>query len=390
MKPVVVVLTSRYPYPLTKGDRLRAYHQIKKIAEYCTVDLISLCLTEPSDEQIEELKEIVRSITLYPLSHVSRMMNLCKGLFSRMPFQVRYFYDEKLADMIQLQISQIKPDVIYTQLIRMASYVKDYDSDTMMHLDYMDSMVLNDLGKSVFSGWRKPFIPLERSRIKRYESDIAPYFDELYTISARDKEHFQAHLRSRVKIIPNGVDTAYYKPKHSSHVADLGFSGNLSYAPNVAAAMILKEQILPQLYNRTCWIAGADLAESSPLRIESQNCVVSGYIDDMRELYHGVKIYVAPIYMGSGIQNKILEAMACGTICITTTFVNASIQAQPDQEIVIADSNEAFIEQINDLLSHPQKRQLLAEKARNFVELNYDWDVHNQKLVDSIISSRST
>ena len=105
----------------------------------------------------------------------------------------------------------------------------------------------------------------------------------------------------------------------------------------------------------------------------------------MRDLYRGVKVYVAPIYTGSGIQNKILEAMACGTICITTTFVNASIQATPDEEIVIADSNMAFIEKINDLLSHPQKRQLIAQNARKFVEQNFNWDVHNQKLVDSMI-----
>ncbi len=386
MKPVVVVLTSRFPLPLTKGDRLRAYYQIKKLATHSTVHLLSLCLTQPSDKDLEELRAHVQSITIFQLSHKSRIANLMRGLFSSMPLQVRYFYDKKIEDMISLHIAQISPDVIFTQLIRMAPYAIHLKQEAVKHLDYMDSMVLNDLGKSMFTGWRQLLIPLERSRIRKYESQIAQYFDQLYVISARDKAQFDPAIKSSIEIIPNGVDTSYFKPQQLSEdeKKDLGFSGNLSYPPNIAAAKILYTELLPHLESVTAWIAGADLDPSSSLK-STASCRVTGYIEDMRDLYRGVKVYVAPIYTGSGIQNKILEAMACGTVCITTTFVNASIQATPDEEIVIADSNMAFIEKINDLLSHPQKRQLIAQNARKFVEQNFNWDVHNQKLVDSMI-----
>ena len=165
MKPVVVVLTSRFPLPLTKGDRLRAYYQIKKLATHSTVHLLSLCLTQPSDKDLEELRAHVQSITIFQLSHKSRIANLMRGLFSSMPLQVRYFYDKKIEDMISLHIAQISPDVIFTQLIRMAPYAIHLKQEAVKHLDYMDSMVLNDLGKSMFTGWRQLLIPLELSLI---------------------------------------------------------------------------------------------------------------------------------------------------------------------------------------------------------------------------------
>jgi len=389
MKPVVIVLTSRFPLPLTKGDRLRAFHQVKSLAARSTVHLVSICIDQPDSGDIDVLRDIVQSVTYYQLSHKSRISNLFSGLISKMPYQVRYFYDKKISDLIRLHISQIRPDMIYTQLIRMAPYAIESQSEAEMHLDYMDSMVLNDLGKSVFKGWRRFLVPIERSKIKTYESQVAHHFDQLYVISDRDKEQFASGVKSRITIIPNGVDTAYYLPKETSKQADIGFSGNLSYPPNIAAASILCDEILPRLDQTTCWIAGADLKDSSSLK-STEYCKVSGYLDDMRDLYRGVEIYVAPIHTGSGTQNKILEAMACGTICITTTFVNASIQAKPDHEILVADSNEAFIEKINDLLSHPQKRQLIADNARKFVEQNYSWDVHNQELVDNITHTKYT
>ena len=121
-------------------------------------------------------------------------------------------------------------------------------------------------------------------------------------------------------------------------------------------------------------LAGARPHPSVQALEEDSRIRVTGWVDDIRKAYQSGKIFVAPLFTGSGQQNKILEAMAMGQCCVTTSLVNNAIHAKADSEILIADEIPIFAHHILRLLQHPEQIKRIGTAARSFVESQYSWE----------------
>ena len=135
----LIYLTSRFPYPINKGDKLRSYHQIKQLSSNCDIYLISLSDKLVKSSDVEQLKNYCKEIYIYQISFFTRILNLLKTFINNRPFQVNYFYCSSIQKKIDANISHIKPDHIFCQLVRTALYVKDNHSIPKT-LDYMDAL----------------------------------------------------------------------------------------------------------------------------------------------------------------------------------------------------------------------------------------------------------
>ena len=104
-------------------------------------------------------------------------------------------------------------------------------------------------------------------------------------------------------------------------------------------------------------------------------------MSDIRDAYYESRLLVAPIYNGIGQQNKILEAMACGTACLTSESVNNAIGAKHSKEILVGHSPEEYASLIEDVLNNPEKAERLSRNAFTFVNENYHWTKVNKKFL---------
>ena len=109
-------------------------------------------------------------------------------------------------------------------------------------------------------------------------------------------------------------------------------------------------------------------------------------MDDIRPYYQIATVYIAPLRIARGIQNKILEAMAMAKPVISTSKAFEGIEATPNKDLLLADSEKEFIEKITMLLENPEKRKSLEISARQTVEKNYSWQ-HNLKILEEILAS---
>ena len=107
---------------------------------------------------------------------------------------------------------------------------------------------------------------------------------------------------------------------------------------------------------------------------------VTGFVDDIRECYASARIFAAPMQTGSGLQNKLLEAMAMGLPCVTTSIANDSLQATLDTEILVGDTAQEFATHIINLLRNDEQRNELAANGTVFVHKNYSWETAGEKL----------
>jgi glycosyltransferase involved in cell wall biosynthesis len=145
----------------------------------------------------------------------------------------------------------------------------------------------------------------------------------------------------------------------------------------------LVHQILPEILkiypNIRIHIVGADTPQDI-FALACENVLVSGFVEDIRTAYSEARIFVAPLFSGAGLQNKILEAMSMQIPCITTSIVNISVQAKMESEILIANSAAEFISKIQLLLMSEELQTSISTQARKFVMENFCWDVANEKL----------
>ena len=186
-----------------------------------------------------------------------------------------------------------------------------------------------------------------------------------------------------MEIIPNGVDFDFFHPLEHEKQYDIVFCGNMRYEPNVRASRYLVGQVMPlvwkELPEATLLLAGA-----SPKRKVSQladeRVTVSGSVDDIRESYASARVFAAPMLTGSGLQNKLLEAMSLKLPCVTTSLANDALCAQEGREVLVGDTPQAFADHLVALLRDESRRKELAEGGYAFVHSKYSWENAGRKL----------
>jgi len=359
----LVVLTSRFPYPLDKGDKVRSFHQIKELSKQFEIYLISISEEEISDSQKQALAPYCKSIDVQLLPKNKRYLNLLSGLFGNMPWQVRYFYDQDISPYVSN-----------------STYPKS--------IDYMDAMGLNmgSIGLSQLK--RVPMLnKIELKKCVAYEQEIFPLFDGHHVISHRDRKAIIRRAEQEMTVVSNGVDTDYYSfSEQSEGEFDAGFVGNLGYVHNDRAAHYLIDEIMPLMADDfRILIAGARPSEWLNIK-QRRNITISAYAEDIRDHYRQIKVLVAPIFSGSGQQNKILEAMALGIPCITTSFVNQSLGAEPGEEILIADDPKRFTGEMLALKTDKDLYTKLSYAGRQMVVDRFNWSAVTQPLVEGLMA----
>lgn len=373
------VLLSRVPYPLEKGDKLRAYHQIKLLSREHEVYLFCLNDKPLADEALAHLRTIAKHVEIVQLSKVKMVFRLVRALFSREPFQVHYFYQNSIQRRINQRLREFQPEHIYCQLIRCTEYVKNFHGCAKT-LDYMDAFNAGHRRRiDSADRWFKPFVKEESRRLVTYENLIFDYFEHHTIISAQDQQLIYHENRNKIKVIGNGVDVNFFHRKENEHQRfDLLFTGNMSYPPNVDAACRLAQEILPlvrkAIPSMRLLIAGASPAKVVEQLNNVEGVQVSGWLPDIRDAYNDAAIFVAPMRIGSGMQNKILEAMSMEMPCVTTALVANAFPKDHRAWFDIAETNEEIAASIIRL--HRDKA-LCVEKAsggRALVEAHYSWE----------------
>jgi len=384
----LVIVSSRIPYPLEKGDKLRLYHQVKGLAQSHELHLISLYDKDDGlAEADSELEKYCSSRHFFKFSKSRRLAGLPMALWSGLPFTVKYFYSAFLADKIRQAIFEIDPDLIYCQLIRMAPYVRSLPFPKT--LDYMDAFSLGFERRASFSPfWLKPLMNFEAGLLKNYENKVYKDFDSHTIISTQDRDHLSVLSREKIEILKNGVDQEFFYPNPDREKKyDLVFCGNMGYDPNVKAALLIG-RMMPELRKQhpglTVLIAGARPDKRVKAMDGTHGITVSGWMDDIRDAYWSSRINIAPIFSGSGLQNKILEAMACGIPCIASSVVAGSIDGKQGKDLLTAASLREFKERITEVLNSEKLANNLAQNGIELVRSKYNWDTFSKKL-DGII-----
>jgi polysaccharide biosynthesis protein PslH len=380
----ICFVTPRFPYPAIKGDTLRAFHQLKALSGRHQLTLVSLNDRPVTANQLAPVGMLCERVRVVTQPTWRSALRTGAGLFGTEPLQVSYYRTARFRQMLDSVLAADKYDAIHVSLIRMAPHVWDLVAGRVpVVLDLVDCISLNLMSRrDERRGPARALYGLEYRRVRDYERAVASHFPRLVISSPVDR----AVLGDRAHVIPNGVDLDAFpfQGPDDRRRQTLIFTGNMAYPPNEEAARWFVRRVWPLLQAR--WpclrleIAGASPGAKVRALADWPGVSVLGRVPSIAEHLGCATVSICPLQSGSGIQNKVLEALAVGTPVVSTTVGNQGTQATPERELLVADSPEDFACAVDRLLRDSDLRARLATYGRAFVEERFQWSAHARAL----------
>lgn len=395
----ILFLTSRLPYPPYQGDRLKIYNFLRILSKHHEITLLTIVDNEQELELARNLKEFCFHIETVTLPFYKRYLNLIANIISNKPFQVAYYQSEEYRRKLQNLLRVNQYDIVHTHLIRMLPYSVNVKAPRVLDLTDAISNYLESRAKTASNFLIKIGLRLELSRMLVFEKNIEK-FEAVSVCSDVDMQGlYKTAPQSHIQIIKNGLDIDYFSPLENniSEENTIIFTGNMSYAPNEDGILFFYNEIFPLLIKKIPKIKLYIVGKSpSPkvMALASDNIIVTGKVPDLRTFYSKAQVAISPIRFGAGTLNKVIEPMAMGIPVVSTSLACQGMNLKPlysldegilnyqNEDIIFADTPQAFAKAILVLLNDPALRIKIARAGRELIENEHDWDKIVSKLED--------
>lgn len=383
----LLFITPGFVYPLVGGQSIRTHYFLKELHAR-GAEITAITMLEPGSDGafLEVMRESCARVIPVPVDP-DRPLSLPQKILLKVrptpATMVRYFsreFDHAVRDVLAAQSF----DALLCDQLHMASYChhlglpKILNTDDPLYIQLQrEAAVCTDRVKAVKLRW-------EGAKYRAYEKRMFGKFEQVLFVSASDRDRVQKDLGCyHIEIIPQGVDTAEYTPLGPSIDGLSGpsilLTGMMNYAPNAASAVYFVNEVLPLVRQRYpgvgCMIVGAYPTDDvKALANNDKAIVVTGFVDDIKPYLRSATVYVAPAVSGTGIKNKVLQAMAMGKAIVATPLSMEGIpQAADGEQVLVRRTPEELATATVQLLNDEALRSRLGHNARQCIVDYYSW-----------------
>jgi sugar transferase (PEP-CTERM/EpsH1 system associated) len=373
----ILFVSSRVPFPPLHGDQVRAWNFLKRLSRKHQITLVTPLFGYISQEVEPEVRGVCHQWVRVHVSHVRRLVGLRKYFSAGWPLQTVLFCPHKLCRTVWILAASGKFDILHVQLARVAPVVFGIDMLPKI-IDFIDALSLNMFSRAEKQhGLLSWIFKKEGERMAALEAETVRNSDRQLISSRRDKAAIGEF--DTIHVVPNGVDTQEFRyVEHSREDRMIVFTGHMSYSPNVDAAAYFVDHVFPLVRVRVpdaiFFIVGAHPTARVRALGRQPGVVVTGAVPRVQDYLCRATVAVAPIRVGSGLQFKVLEAMACGAPVVATSVAAQAIDAVDGDHLMIADDPITMADQIIELLRSPGLRRRIARNARKLIEEKYTWE----------------
>jgi len=359
---------------------LKIFNLARRLAGKHTISLITFAQSKDELKHRKALEEIFDEVHLILLPTWFSWMKSALNFWKQTPFQVAYFRHSGMHKVLKKFLSTHDIDVIHTQHLRMSQYTKDI-KDIPRILDLPDAYSLywkrrKEVPRPLIN---RIFDHIESRRVIRYES-VVNDFDLNLVCSVEDRDHLrELHPNAKFELLRNGVDLEAfnYQGHDYSSAKTLLFTGNMDYAPNVDAVLFFVQYQFPKLLkafpNIRLIIAGQRPVKAVQ-DLATEKVTVTGFVEDISEMYAVADVVIAPLRFGAGTQNKVLEAMAMGVPVVCTDIGFKGLEIQSGDGVIHAPGVEQFVQEVGKLLSDEKLREQVGGKGLKTATEKFSWD----------------
>ena len=392
----ILFLSHRLPFPPDKGDKIRAYHLIRCLTKHGhEVDVAALA-DDPADldpKRHEMLKKVCRNLAVVGRSRLRGKLAAFTAVPRGVAASLPCFYSRELQNVCDEWMKAEGYDAVFAHSAPMAQYAAKAPAGTVRVVDYCDVDSEKWKQYAATSKFPASFIyRREYQTLRKYECELAKTWDAVTIISHPEAALFRSFCpQGKVGVIPNGVDSDFFSPGRALRdPATVLFMGAMDYRPNVEGVLWFAEHVWPKVRQQ---VPHAKFVIVGPRPTEAvkklddmshggagQGILVTGYVNDIRDVLGAATVSVAPLHIARGVQNKVLEAMAAGLPVVATHAAFEGIFATAGRDLLVSDEAGEFAAKVVQLLGNPAMRAKLGASGRAAVVASHSWDAFTERL----------
>lgn len=388
----IFFICRRVPFPPDRGDKIATFNQIRHLSARHEVHVF--CLGDGSRDlaNIAGLRDCATSVTAAPVNGLKIKMRALIALLRGRPLSVAALSESKLHAAMRRKFDELRPDLIIVYSSNMAQFAEPFSYVPRI-------MQFGDLDSSKWRLYaqrsRKPLrwiYEIEQRRLLNHERHIAESFSHALVHTEIERREFERLIPGiPVSVVGNGVDLDYFHPAgEAKQPASMVFTGVMDYRPNIDAVVWFCDQILPVIQAKIpeahLTICGNRPALAVRRLAKLTGVTITGWVTDTRPYLDRAEVFVAPLRIARGIQNKLLEALATGLPCVASIAAWRGTGISDGEGIVAADDPRQFAELVIRLLRDGEWRAELSRRARAVAEANYRWEAQLRRL-DRVIAA---
>jgi glycosyltransferase involved in cell wall biosynthesis len=380
----ILMLTSRLPYPPFGGDKLKNFNLLKILSKYYKVVLVTVTNEKLDEETKKVLEKFTVRYKVFEKSKIDFVLSASKTLLNSEPLQVNYYYFNDVQKYIDGIVDNV--DCVVSTLIRTSKYAININKPKIF--DMADSLGQNYKKslpnvKSIF--WKNIY-RFEASRLIDYEKKTIDRYDKTFLFNRQEIEYF--NMPDKIKFIPHGVneDLLTYEKQNNHYRNSVAFFGKMDYQPNIDAVVWFVENVLEKLNKdiRFVVVGGKPTQKILDFGAKYENVEVTGFVDDPYEILNSCMCIVAPMQTGAGIQNKILETMALGTVNVISSLAAIPIGAKDKKDYIVLDEPTQIANKINEIHQNKDNFEFYKINSREFIRQTFTWSIYEKVFIDTI------
>jgi glycosyltransferase involved in cell wall biosynthesis len=375
----ILFVTAHFPYPLIGGERIKQFYILQCLAEHHNVFLVSFDRGHPvSDKDIRKIRNMDVSVNLITLNIKHAYLNA--SLYSPLgkPLEIEFFRNKSFRKAVDNIIYNNNIDIAISFFMRTAEYIRNHNFKKILIAEDCRYCYQKHTYRETNNFKEKLIRLYEYKKLKRYESELMNDFDVTTLVSNNDiTEMKKLNPEADIRLLSNGVDCNEFRPPPNNlKRSGILFLGRLDMHHNYLMTLKIIKIIFPLIENRIPDV-NLDIVGSNPpaeiFKYQSKNIRIHADVNDIIAFYQSAAVFLHPHSGGSGIQNKALQAMACGCPLVTTPSGARGIDIKNEVHAFIAESDNEIANLAIRILNNQDDANNISTNARELISNKYSW-----------------
>lgn len=390
----ILQICNKAPWPANDGSSIAITTMAEGIADN-GVELHLMPINtkkhfKPEENIPTEFKQKTHYQAIYQNTDTSAI-GAFLNLFSADSYFVSRFYFEEYKQALIAKLKALSFDAIIIDGVFMASYIpliRQYSkAKVFLRTHNVEHQIWERHLAQEKNTIKKIYLTLQNKRLKRFELNAFANADAIVTITDEDKKNIASLISNKpITTCLTGINlNSYQIATQTKHPNTLFHFASMDWMPNIEAVDWLMEKVWPlvkqQKPDAKLVLAGKGMPERFKT-LASNTITIIDNVPNSKEFYQDYDIMLVPLWSGSGLRIKLVEGLAYGKPIITTSIGAEGINYTSNQDLMIADSEKTFADNICQLLSDKSKKESLQKHGRLLAEKLFDYKVIGKQLLE--------
>lgn len=395
----VLFITTQFPYPLDNGGKIGAFNGLSVVS--AENDVVCFSFSEQPefiDEGLTFFKKKLPNVTfLNPVFHdihirkkrLKLLKTMIKDYICNLPYLAAKFENKKMYRAIDDYFSANNCDIVFIDYLNMNMYGKYIRKKYKNHFKIMvlkdhnkEYEIIKQAAEHENNFIKRVILESEWRKTLRYETRAISNVDIVFSVCDENSEFFRKYNVNTYTMFPTYEMLVPYKNK--DYTNRILYMGNLSWGANMEGIKWFVDNVFPIIKKKlpevTLTIVGSGPAEN-PFS-ENAGVIYKGYIKDISNIYNNYNVFIVPLFEGSGIRIKILEAFNNEIAVVSTSLGCETIGVSNKKELLIADETISFATAVIELLQNKELNKQLIRNAKELLKNKYSLTVRVKEFGD--------